>query len=147
MVEENACMQPSAGRAVASNRIGAMMAATLVLLALFLSSGCASTGFGEPVPVTVPQIIKMSREGTPASAIIEQMRKSGTVYRLQASQLGELHKQGVSDSVINYMQRTYVDAVRLRQEREDWSYWDEQDGWWYGGAPWGWADDDDYDRD
>ena len=113
----------------------------LGILALFVLSGCASLGFNEPPPVTVPQIIKMSREGTPASQIIGRMRDSGTVYRLKASQLDELHQQGVPDSVINYMQDTYVQAVRARQERKDWSYWNQEDGWWYGGEPWGWPDD------
>jgi hypothetical protein len=147
MTARTACLQPAVGRVVAYHQTGAMMTMAVVLLALLLLSGCASTDVREPAAVTVPQIIKMSREGTPATAIIERMRRSGTVYRLKASQLDELHQQGVSDSVINYMQRTYLEAVHHRAERQDWSYWNEDDGWWYGGAPWVWSDDEGDDDD
>ena len=63
---------------------------------------------GEPPkpPVTVPQIVLMSKEGVPADEIIEKMRESGTVYILQASQLAQLKEQGVPDAVIDYMQQT-----------------------------------------
>jgi len=147
MTATTVCMQPAIPRVVAYHQIGAMMTMALLVIALLLLGGCASTEVREPAAVTVPQIIKMSREGTPATAIIERMRRSGTVYRLKASQLDELHQQGVSDSVINYMQRTYLEAVRHRAERQDWSYWNEDDGWWYGGAPWGWSDDERDDDD
>ncbi|MFZ0467659.1 MAG: hypothetical protein WAL92_01915 [Thiogranum sp.] len=147
MTARTVCMQPAIRRVVGYHQIGAMMTMAVLVIALLLLSGCASMGFREPAAVTVPQIIKMSREGTPATAIIERMRRSGTVYRLKASQLDELHQQGVSDSVINYMQRTYLEAVHHRAERQDWSYWNEDDGWWYGGAPWGWSDDEGDDDD
>lgn len=110
----------------------------MIMAALGLG-GCASM-FNTPPPVTVPEIIKLSREGVPDYEIIDKMRKSGTVYRLKASQLAELHAQGVPDSVINYMQRTYLQAVRRRQELDDWDNWNELDGWWYGGPYWGWPD-------
>ena len=95
---------------------------------------------GEPTkpPVTVPQILLMSKEGVPADEIIEQMRESGTVYRLQASQLAQLKEQGVPDAVIDYMQQTYIDAVRRDQSLEDWDNWTlADDCFWYGG-PWWW---------
>jgi hypothetical protein len=119
------------------------------LLLLFVTisslplSGCANLGanlMGEPTkpPVTVPQIVLMSKEGVPADEIIEQMRESGTVYRLQASQLAQLKEQGVPDAVIDYMQQTYIDAVRRDQSLEDWDNWTlADDGFWYGG-PWWW---------
>jgi hypothetical protein len=44
------------------------------------------------------------------------MRDSGTVYRLTAAQLAQLHDQGVADPVIDYMQQTYLNAV-LREQR------------------------------
>jgi hypothetical protein len=114
----------------------------MVLTALMLSTGCASMAAKRPDPVTVPEIIHMSHDGTPAPTIIEDMKRSGTVYRLKPSQLAALHEQGVADSVIDYMQKTYIASVRRNQESQDWSYWNEDDGWWYGGAPWGWPDDD-----
>jgi hypothetical protein len=114
-----------------------------VTISFLLISGCANLGatlMGEPTkpPVTVPQIVLMSKEGVPADEIIEKMRESGTVYRLQASQLAQLKEQGVPDAVIDYMQQTYIDAVRRDQSLEDWDNWTlADDGFWYGG-PWWW---------
>ena len=114
-----------------------------VTISLLPLSGCANLGatlMGEPTkpPVTVPQIVLMSKEGVPADEIMEKMRESGTVYRLQASQLAQLKEQGVPDAVIDYMQQTYIDAVRRDQSLEDWDNWTlADDGFWYGG-PWWW---------
>ena len=114
-----------------------------VTISLLPLSGCANLGatlMGEPTkpPVTVPQIILMSKEGVPADEIMEKMRESGTVYRLQARQLAQLKEQGVPDAVIDYMQQTYIDAVRRDQSLEDWDNWTlADDGFWYGG-PWWW---------
>jgi hypothetical protein len=96
---------------------------------------------GEPAkpPVTVPQIILMSREGVPSEDIIAKIQDSRTVYRLQASQLAQLKEEGVSDAVINYMQQTYINAVRSDQSLEDWDNWTlAGDGFWYGGPWWWW---------
>jgi hypothetical protein len=116
---------------------------TLFLLALTatLLGGCATLGGEAPPPVTVPEVVQMSKEGVPDYQIISEMRKSGTVYRLSAEELADLRDQGVADPVINYMQRTYLEAVRRRQELADWDNWTNRDGWWYGGSPYGWPDD------
>ncbi len=65
----------------------------------------------------------MSKEGVPSQKIIEKMRKSHTVYRLDVDQLAQLEKEGVSAPVVNYMQKAYLKAVRRNQKLEDWSYW------------------------
>jgi hypothetical protein len=84
----------------------------------------------------------MAKEGIPAQDIVKMMRDSGAVYRLSASDLARLHEQGVADEVINYMQRTYLNAVRRDQRLRDWNYWSlGPDGYWYGGGPYGWPDD------
>ena len=36
-------------------------------------------------------------------------------------QLARLHDQGVADAVINYMQQTYLEAVRREQNLADWN--------------------------
>src|SRR5438093_1835925 len=107
----------------------------IVLTCITLPGGCATLGTTEPPPpVTVSEIIQMSKEGVPADTLIERMRDSETVYRLTAAQLAELHEQGISDQVIDYMQQTYVDAVRQDQSLADWDYWTAgADGFWYGG--------------
>lgn len=70
--------------------------------------------------ITVSEVIQMSKEGVPFETIIEKMRESGAMYRLTASQLAQLHDQGVPDQVIDYMQQTYLSAVRRDQRLEDW---------------------------
>jgi hypothetical protein len=112
----------------------------LVILGSLLLVGCASFQ-GSQAPVTVPQIIQMSQEKVTAYEIIKRIHMSGTVYRLDASQITSLREQGVSDPVINHMQRTYLEAVRKHKQLVDRSHWTEVDGWWYGGRPYGWSDD------
>ena len=86
-------------------------------------SGCAALGFKQSEPVTVGQVIQMSKEGVPAEAIVEKMRGSGTVYPLSAAQLAELHDLGIADQVLDYMQRTYIEVERRDQSRDDWGEW------------------------
>jgi hypothetical protein len=116
----------------------------IVTLSIVVISGCclgacATIWGAKHEPVTVGQIVAMSRNGTHPDEIIAQIKKSGTVYRLKASQLAEIKAQGVSDEVIDYMQETYLDAVRRNQALEDWSYWRMYGDYWYGGIPYGWV--------
>jgi hypothetical protein len=103
--------------------------------------GCAYFNQTTPEPVTVPQIIKMAKEGIPADDIIARLQVSGTVYRLKASQLANLESAGVPAKVINYMQQTYIDAVKNDARYDDLRYWNAEDEFgWYGGEPYGWPD-------
>ena len=104
---------------------GSLMAALLIFL-----SGCAAAEMKRAMPLTVSQIVGMSKEGVPADEIIERMRDSGAVYQLKASELARLHEEGVPDAVIDYMQETYLEGLRRHEIREDW-----QSGFWYGGFP------------
>lgn len=104
-------------------------------------SGCATLEEKRD-PVTVPEIVQMSKDGVPPKEIIQVIRKSGTVYRLKASQLAQVKEEGVSDQVIDYMQQTYLHAVRRNQALEDWGSWNmADDGFWYGGFPYAWPDE------
>ncbi len=107
-------------------------------------TGCTTMGSAPvvPQPVTVEQVVAMSRAGTPADEIIRTMRNSRTVYRLDASQLADLRDEGVSNRVIDYMQHTYLAAVARSSRLSRWDYWyHAQDGFWYGGIPYGWPMD------
>ena len=97
--------------------------ALIFLTCLTLLSVCA-TLFKQPEPVTVDQVIEMSKEGVPAEAIVKKMRDSETVYRLTAAQLAKLHDVGVADPVLDYMQRTYIEEQRREQSRQDQGDWD-----------------------
>ncbi|MBI4229158.1 MAG: hypothetical protein HY693_05475 [Deltaproteobacteria bacterium] len=113
-----------------------------IILSLIIYIGCAALS-GDPVgpppdPVTVKEILEMTEAGIPPQIIIDKIQESHTVYRLQASQLVQLKEMGVSDEVINYMQQTYIDAVRQNQAYEDWSNFTlADDGFWYGGPFYG----------
>jgi hypothetical protein len=90
-----------------------------------LLSGCAALGFEQTKPpVTVSEVIQMSKENVPPETVVHKMRESRTVYRLNAAQLAQLHDQGVQDQVINYMQQTYLDAVRREQDLANWNDWE-----------------------
>jgi hypothetical protein len=94
--------------------------ALMLLIGISLLSGCATLGFKKPEPVTVGQVIQMSKDNVPPETIVQKMRDSDTVYPLTAAQLAELHDMGVADQVLNYMQRTYIEAERRQQSADDW---------------------------
>ena len=118
---------------------------TVIFNLILILYGCTYLS-GDPVgpppnPVTVKDIVEMTEADIPSEIIIEKIQESRTVYRLQASQLAQLKEMGVSDDVINYMQQTYIDAVRQDQAYNDLSNFVlADDGFWYGGpfygGPW-----------
>ena len=101
-----------------------MRSVTLFLCGLSLSllAGCAYSVRTPHPPVTVPQIVEMSKAGVPPGDIVQKMHAAGTDYRLEASQLAQLQEQGVPEVVLNYMQQTYLDSAREDQRREDLDY-------------------------
>ena len=108
------------------------------LLVAVVMAGCAMLGGTRPQPVKVPEIVELSKSGMPAADIIAKMRASGTVYRLQASQLVKLKEQGVAPEVLDYMQQSYLDAVKRDAAYEQWQHWSQFDDYWYGGVPYNW---------
>lgn len=113
----------------------------LLIVSAIAITGCSGYLTKPAPPVSVGEIVGMSKAGAPAADIIDRIRRSGTVYRLTASQLADLRTQGVSDQVINYMQQTHIQAVRRNQQLNDQRYWTpDDDGYLYGGYPFGWND-------
>ena len=53
-----------------------------------LLSGCATLGFKQPQPVTVGQVIQMSKEGLPGQTIVQRMRDSGNVLPPHSGAIG-----------------------------------------------------------
>jgi hypothetical protein len=118
-----------------------LRSAILLLWLVIGTAGCSTLGLvsEQPKPVTVEEIVQMSMDGVPAKTIVQKMRDSATVYRLPASELARLHERSVADRVRNYMQRTYLKAVRREQRLQDWNYWSMgPDGYWYRGWRYGW---------
>jgi hypothetical protein len=88
--------------------------------------------------VTVPDIVQMSKDGLSSKAIIREIRQSHSQYALKAEQFANLRNEGVQDSVLNYMQKTHLDAVRRDQRINDsYSGWSGFSGY-YGGFGYGW---------
>ena len=98
------------------------MSLSIVLAGSALLTGCAALGVDpSEQPVMVSEVIRMSNENVPAETIVNKMRDSRAVYRLNAAQLAKLHDEGVADLVLNHMQETYLNAVRREQDLADWS--------------------------
>lgn len=110
----------------------------LLLLAIFagLLAGCVSTAELQKRMIAPDQVVEMAKSGESADAIIQKLRASGTVYQLSAAELVKLHEQGVPDAVLDYMQGTYLDAVRNDEARR--AYLDRPPYYWYGWRRYPW---------
>ena len=86
----------------------------IVLAAALTVAGCAGV-VPRPDPLSIEQVVQLSRDRVNPAEIIQRMQQSGGFYRLPASDLARLHDQGVADAVIDYMQATYLDAVRREE--------------------------------
>ena len=96
----------------------------IVGLAFSALAGCASAPTRPPP--TIEQIVQMANSGRPAEDIVRELQDSRAVYALTASQIIKLHEQGVPQSVLDYMQNAYAEAIR-RDAR--WQY--ESTLWWH----------------
>lgn len=65
-----------------------------------------------------PELVRLSRDGTAAKDIIAKIKQSGSTYALSASQLIELHDQGVSAEVLDYIQSAREQELRDRMAEE-----------------------------
>jgi hypothetical protein len=103
---------------------------------LLLLQGCAvyNPNYASTVPVS--DIVKESRAGVPSKDIIRELRRTHSVYTLNANELARLKEEGVQDSVINYMEQTHLNAIRQEQRMEDYYYGYPGYGW---GPGWGWG--------
>ena len=102
----------------------------ILIVSLSILCGCATYTYQYP-PVTIEEIIKLSKERIPAEQIIDKIHRSQTAYRLSADEIVEMKNAGVDSNVIDYMLRTYEDAVRRDQEMQDWRNWYFYNGYYY----------------
>jgi hypothetical protein len=110
----------------------------LLLLAPLVMAACATTQKREPV--TLEQVIQMSKAGTPPADIINKLKESRTVFMLSGSQFAKLREDGVDDTVLDYLQNIYVASVdmdaRLRYQSMYWGYgWGPPYRSYYGAWP------------
>ena len=109
-----------------SNRIWFLGIWTLLILV-----GCQSHPAVDSSPLTVPQIVAMSREGVPAEEIIGRIQHSRVIYRLLPNQVEYLRRKGVSDQVLAFIQNSYRSALQRYPELRDWDSWSLYEGYWY----------------
>jgi hypothetical protein len=64
------------------------------------------------------ELVRMSKEGATAKDIIARIRETGSRYDLLASQVIELHSQGVSAEVLDYIQSAQAQELRDRMAEE-----------------------------
>jgi hypothetical protein len=111
----------------------------VVVLGIALLHSCAVNTPYSFTPVTAPDIVKMSKDKVPSKDIINEIKKSHTAYDMKASEYSKLQQAGVSDSVVDYMQKTHLDLIRNNQQMEDSYYWyPGYYGYGYGGLGYGW---------
>jgi hypothetical protein len=111
----------------------------------------------KPEPKLPPaELARLSQEGAAPQDIIAKIRQTGSSYALSAAQLIELHDQGVSTQVLDYIQSareqelraSLVDEINQREQRhaEELKQQREQeqqrsynyDPWWPGYPGYGW---------
>jgi hypothetical protein len=82
----------------------------LTLVPALLMAGC-HYHYVRRDPVTTTQIIQMSRQGVPATEIIQKIEVSGTVYIMDSKDVVDLKEQGVDHKVIDHMMKTRERAL------------------------------------
>lgn len=110
----------------------------------------------KPTPkLPTAELVRMSKQGATAQQIIASIKQSGSHYALSASQLIELHLQGVSAEVLDHIQaaqeqdqrdriageinqREQRHAEELRREQEARRNDLYSDPWWPGHPGYGW---------
>jgi hypothetical protein len=118
---------------------------TIIVLGTALLNSCAVYNPTFQASLPADEIVKMSKDGISSKDIISDIRKSHSVYTLRAADLAKLRDEGVQDSVINYMEKTHMDAIRRDERMSDYyygypgMYWYPYWGLNYGWPYWGWG--------
>lgn len=99
-----------------------LRAAAAALVCLSLTAGCA--GLDRRPPPTLEHIVQMSRDGRTADEIVRELQDTRAVYPLTGTQIIGLHRDGVPDAVLDYLQNAYVESIRWEARmRYESSFW------------------------
>jgi len=107
-----------------------------VLLSLFVLLGACATI--QPRPIPPDEVVNMAKTGMSSEVIIQKLIDSETVYQLSAGDVVKLHNEGVPTPVLDYMQHTYVEAVRREEAQRAFFYSQPPPFYWHGGYPYPW---------
>ncbi len=121
-----------------------LLVASVFGTAVFALAGCATmesrASEPRPQPVRIAAIVKWSKQAVPTPTIIRRIRRSGTVYHVNAGDMIKLHQEGVANTVLDYMQATEIAAIARNRSRMDIRQWHRyNDGYYYGGVGYGWG--------
>jgi hypothetical protein len=81
----------------------------IALASLALLSACATAR--QPYPID--NLVAQSKAGAASSTIIGELKAAKTSYALRGSDFGKLKSAGVSDPVLEYLQRSFIGDVDL----------------------------------
>lgn len=96
----------------------------VALLGAALIASCA--GLQRRPPPALYEIVEMSRAGMPPEEIVRILQETRAMYPLTGSQIVRLHQDGVPDSVLDYLQNAYAEAIRWDAR------WRSESMYWYG---------------
>ena len=128
--------------------VGQRDAAGNPLLARLTPGEWAQIGPEAPVRLSVPTLVALSHQGVSPDQIIRRYYQTGTRLRLTDTQLAALRKEGVDQSVLDYVASAEQDAARtdaitaqadqaaqarLAYDRALYA------SWWGGSSYWGWG--------
>jgi hypothetical protein len=83
-----------------------------------LLMGCA-TAKPRPTPLSLADIISMTKVGLSDAEIIGRVEDTHTVFKLAADDVVLLRKEGVSNGVVTYLLDTYTRVAMEEQRRRD----------------------------
>jgi hypothetical protein len=84
-----------------------------IVLVPFLLGACAAFA-PRPEPLGKDDLVRMARSGASAQVIIERLESTGTVLFLGGSDIVRLHREGVPEEVLDWLQRRQIDEIRRR---------------------------------
>jgi len=77
-----------------------------IMVLAVTGTGCASRAYYVPLdepPICLESIISLSRSGSSDREIIRKIDRSRTIFFLRSEEILRLHREGVSDQVIDHL--------------------------------------------
>ena len=76
----------------------------------------ACAGFNPGPELTPADLVQLSKSGEAPAAIVDRLRRSGTVIWLSATDIVKLREAGVSNQVLDYLQAAQIAETRRQSQ-------------------------------